>query len=46
MKTYCFRLCDTCFWKIQCKTHDDLDIDEDVFKCCDEYDGIDYIVYN
>lgn len=46
MKTYNFRLCDTCFWKVQCKTHDDLIPDEDVFKCYDGYGGIDYIPYD
>lgn len=43
---YYFRLCDTCFWKVQCKTYDDLRKDENVFKCYDGYGGIDYVPYD
>lgn len=46
VKQYDFRLCDTCFWKVQCKTHDDLRPDENVFKCYNGYGGIDYIPYD
>ena len=39
---YTVRLCDDCYWRVQCWTYDHLSPDEDVRKCHDEYGGIEY----
>lgn len=36
-------LCDTCFWRVQCLTYDNLEPGEEIYKCVDESGGIKYI---
>ena len=36
-------LCDTCFWRVQCWTYDNLKSGEEIYKCVDESGGIDYV---
>jgi len=36
-------LCDTCFWRVQCLTYDNLKPGEEIYKCVDEAGGIEYI---
>lgn len=39
-------LCDDCFWKVQCLTYDNLKPGVEIYKCVDEYGGIDYVSKN
>lgn len=36
-------LCDTCFWRVQCLTYDNLKPGEEIYRCIDESVCIDYM---